>query len=332
MNNMNREKFLALLSKKMRNELSPEEGELFGRCIEENKEYQQFHKAVMAAGSPLPVALPDMEGRLSMIWKRVDAGKTARGRRRVLRMPVLKIAMVLLLIAGGIVFVRYKNKSIKEGSMLMLSTTNEKLYTILPDGTRVSLDHHSVLEYNTDFGHEKRKIVLQGAAFFDVAENRKVPLQVLAGPLMVEVKGTAFSVNAYKNNPDVKVVLLRGSVEVSRRGDRTDKVLLKPHQWLSAPNTEGGAMQFSVDSVSRELEQQLHWKGDSLVFRTEPLQQIASKLEKKYGVVIEIKTAVLKEKRFSGVFVNESLKEGLEALRLAYPFSYKIEGGKVTIQ
>ena len=330
---MNREQFLALLSKKMRNELLPEDREVFEECMKENREYQQLHEAIVAAGDRSPAAVPDMEGRLALIWERIGAGEGAvPDRERRLWPALLKTAAVLLLIAGVAVFISYNNKRIKEERMLTLSTTNEKLYTTLPDGTQVTLNYHSTLEYNTGFGDEKRKIVLQGEAFFDVTENPTVPLQVLAGPLMVEVKGTAFSVNAYKDNPDVSVILLRGSVEVSRRGDRTDKVLLKPHQWLRAPNTAGGTVQFSVDSVNGQLEQQMHWKDDSLVFKKESLQHIVLKLEKKYGVTIEIKTEVLKEKRFSGMFVRESLAEGLEALRMAYPFSYKIEDKKVTIR
>lgn len=330
---MNREQFLALLSKKMRNELLPGDREAFEVGMKENREYQQLNDAIAAAGDHHPVVVPGMEERLFRIWERIEAGgEAAPQQKRRLLSPLLKTAAVLLLVAGIAVFVRDKNKKVKEERMLILSTTNEKLYTTLPDGTQVTLNYHSSLEYNTGFGNEKRKIVLQGEAFFDVTENRKIPLQVLAGPLMVEVKGTAFSVNAYKDNPDVSVILLRGSVEVSRRGDRTDKVLLKPRQWLRAPNTAGGTVQFSVDSVSRELEQQMHWKDDSLVFKKESLQHIVLKLEKKYGVTIDIKTEALKEKRFSGVFINESLTEGLEALRMAYPFSYKIEDKKVTIQ
>ena len=332
---MNREKFLALLSKKMRNELSPGEQEVFDRCVAENKEYRQLDEAIGTGTGQTMASLPGLEARLSAIWERIaadDDAMPAQIKRPVLRWAVLKIAAVLLLIAGAIVWMRAYNKSTKEERMLVLQTTDEKLYTTLPDGTQVTLNNHSTLEYNTEFGEEKRKIVLQGEAFFDVTENKNIPLQVLAGPLVVEVKGTAFNVNAYKYNAEVQVVLLRGSVEVSRRGDRTNKVLLRPNQWLLAPNTAAGAMQFRIDSVDVQMAAHLHWAEDSLVFRKEQLQHIALKLEKKYGVTIEIKTAALKEKRFSGMFVNESLAEGLEALKMAYPFQYKIEDKKVTIR
>ncbi|WP_018629921.1 FecR domain-containing protein [Niabella aurantiaca] len=330
---MNRETFLALLSKKMRNELSREERERLEQCMEENREFRQLSEAIGTAGSHRTAVVPDMEDRLSEIWKRIAEGAPAPEPRRLLQPGLfIKIAAVFLLIAGGIAWILYKNKPTKEGLMEVLSTTNEKLYTALPDGTQVTLNYHSTLEYNTDFGDGKRKIILQGEAFFDVTANEKVPLQVLAGPLMVEVKGTAFNVEAYKNDPGIKVVLLRGAVEVSRRGDRTDKVLLKPNQWLWAPNTSGGTVQFHIDSIDQQVTQRLHWKDDSLVFKKEPLQHIARKLEKKYGVTIEIRTEALKEKRFSGILVNESLADGLEALKTAYPFSYKIEDKKVTIR
>lgn len=333
---MNREKFLALLSKKMRNELSAGEQQVFEGWVAENNEYRQLNEAIGTSGGQTMASLPDLEARLSAIWERIEvsgeAGGTGMARPVFRWTALLKTAAVLLLVVGIVVFVRYYNQSTKGDPMLVLQTTNEKLYTMLPDGTQVILNDHSTLEYNTEFGDEKRKIVLQGEAFFDVTENKNVPLQVLAGPLIVEVKGTAFNVNAYKNNPEVKVILLRGSVEVSRRGDRTDKVLLKPNQWLLAPNTATGVMQFRIDSMDQQWIQHMHWIEDSVVFRKEQLQHIALKLERKYGVTIEIQTEALKEKRFSGMFVNESLTEGLEALKMAYPFHYKIDGKKVTIR
>lgn len=329
---MNRETFLALLSKKMRNELSREERETFERCMEENREFRQLSEIIGAAGSHPAGMVRDMDARLSEIWKRIAEEAPVRGPKKPLQLRLfIRIAAVFLLIAGGIAWILYINKPTKEGPMQVLSTTNEKLYTTLPDGTQVTLNYHSTLEYNTDFGDEKRKIILQGEAFFDVTANEKVPLQVLAGPLMVEVKGTAFNVDAYRNGSGIRVLLLRGAVEVSRRGDRTDKVLLKPNQWLWAPNTTGGTVQFRIDSVDQQMVQQMRWKDDSLVFRKEPLQYIARKLEKKYHVTIEIRTEALKEKRFSGMLVNESLAEGLDALKTAYPFSYQIEDKKVTI-
>ncbi|MCF3109645.1 DUF4974 domain-containing protein [Niabella sp. CC-SYL272] len=333
---MNREKFLALLSKKMRNELSPGEEQVFEKCIREHNEYRQLNNAIGTAVPPVAASRPDIEARLSAIWKRIegdDVLRTVPATRRSFRWKSwLKIAAVLLLVGGMIVFARYFNQSSKGEQMLVLHTTNEKLYATLPDGTQITLNTHSILEYNTGFGNEKRKIVLQGEAFFDVTENKNIPLQVLAGPLLVEVKGTAFNVNAYRNSPEVSVVLLRGAVEVSRRGDRSDKVLLKPNQWLLAPNTTAGAIQFRIDSVGPQWVQQLHWMEDSLVFRKEQLQHIVLRLEKKYRVSIEIKTEALKEKRFSGMFVHESLAEGLDALKMAYPFQYKIEDKKVTIR
>ncbi|ANH82562.1 hypothetical protein A8C56_17680 [Niabella ginsenosidivorans] len=329
---MNRDAFLALLVKKMTGCLSEQETVHLGTAVSENYEYQQIGKVLEKMHFMNEVEI-DKENRLAVIWKQIESNTTVLPEKKNVRSFLfLKVAAILLLAGGLALFFRYRNHPIKKDKMIVLNTTNEKRYTTLPDGTQVTLNYHSSLEYNNDFGHEKRKIILQGEAFFDVTKNPAVPLQVFAGPLMIEVKGTAFNVNAYRNNADVEVALLRGIVEVSRRGGHTDKVLLKPDQRLLAPNTTSGIVQFSIDAVDQKVIQQIHWKEDSLVFKKEKLQDIALRLEKKYNVTIEIVTAALKEKRFSGMFVNESLSEGLDALKLAYPFSYKIEDKKVTIR
>ncbi|UKT63049.1 FecR domain-containing protein [Pedobacter mucosus] len=62
------------------------------------------------------------------------------------------------------------------------------------------------------------------------------------------------------------------------------------------------------------------------------ISNLASKLEKKYDVKIEIRSEALKEKRFSGTFTNETIHQALEALKLSYPLTYTVNQRLITIK
>ena len=89
---------------------------------------------------------------------------------------------------------------------------------------------------------------------------------------------------------------------------------------------------FTVQTPASSAEiPKLKWTQDSLVFKKEKLKELAAQLEKKYKVKIEIRNEQLKNKRFSGMFTGESLKDALEALKLSYPFVYAIDGQLIVI-
>lgn len=142
----------------------------------------------------------------------------------------------------------------------------------------------------------------------------------------IEVKGTAFNVNAYKTNKAIEVLLVRGLVEVSNKYNKDNKVLLNPNQLLTAPTNNQKELAFNIKTVDTIPVKNIALSYlDTLVFKKEKLKDLAKQLKKKYQVVINIKTDALKEKRFSGMFGKESLSEALEALRISFPFSYKID-------
>lgn len=247
---------------------------------------------------------------------------------------VLKIAAVFLVALGcAVITFNYWGRE-KMVKFHTVNTTIDKLYKTLDDGTKVCLNRGSSIRFNAGFGKDKRELFLEGEAFFDVAENKEVPLHIHARNLNIEVKGTAFNVNAYKEKLNVEVSLFRGLVEITSSLDKADKLLLKPNEKLIATAQEGrAAMAFMVLPMAGAKQlQEINWTQDSLTFRKEKLKDLVIRLEKKYTVKINIQKEELKEKRFSGSFTAEGLKEALEALRLSYPFNYTINNKLVIIK
>jgi transmembrane sensor len=247
---------------------------------------------------------------------------------------LLKIAAVFLVILSCTLLIfnfLSREKALKFNT---LNTTVDKLYKTLDDGTKVCLNRGSSIRFNQDFGKNKREVFLEGEAFFDVAKNKEIPLYIHVRNLNIEVKGTAFNVNAYREKVNVEVSLLRGLVEITSSLDKGDRVLLKPNEKLIAAAQPGGSgLAFIVLPMGTEKQlQEINWTQDSLVFKKEKLKDLVIRLEKKYSIKIEIRKEELKDKRFSGSFAAEGLKEALEALRLSYPFTYTINNKLVIIK
>jgi transmembrane sensor len=101
---------------------------------------------------------------------------------------------------------------------------------MLSDGSRIWLNAGSSITYPVSFVGDERKVEIKGEVYFEVAPlnpkggQKKVPFIVdVADPSgsgrasKVEVLGTHFNINAYDDEPDVRVTLLEGSVRVVSR-------------------------------------------------------------------------------------------------------------------
>jgi transmembrane sensor len=118
-----------------------------------------------------------------------------------------------------------RNAPRNDDMMLTATTPKGGQYQItLPDGTRVWLNADSKISFPSQFIGEKRKILLEGEAYFEVAKVTRSSLRggttrqsfiVESKGQEVEVLGTHFNISAYSDEASVKTTLLEGSVRVS---------------------------------------------------------------------------------------------------------------------
>lgn len=214
----------------------------------------------------------------------------------------------------------------------------------LPDGSTVWINSGSTLTYDKSFGKEVREVTLSGEAFFDVAHDAEHPFIIHASAIDIRVLGTAFNVKAYPEDEKTETSLIRGRIEVSFRNRPNDKIILAPSEKLvvdNQPVTRDSAWEAEPiplmainklkvnprDSTIAETQ----WVENRLVFDDESLKELAVKMERWYGVEIEIEGSWLKEKRFTGNFQNENIEQAMEALTISYPFSFERKGNTIFI-
>lgn len=193
----------------------------------------------------------------------------------------------------------------------------------LSDGSEVFLNSSSTLKFPVCFAKGERKVLLDGEAYFEVAHDAAKPFRVQSGEQIVQVLGTRFNVNAYKNEPLIKTTLLEGSVKVSQRNSMASR-LLKPGQEARLSGT-GEMTVATADTV-----QALGWRKGFFVFNDLQLVDIMRQLERWYNVNIDYST--IPRTRFNGVISRDvPLAKALQMLEVTGGVEFKVEAGTVKI-
>jgi transmembrane sensor len=205
-----------------------------------------------------------------------------------------------------------------------LTTPRGGKFTLtLSDGTVVTLDASSSITYPVVFTGKERRVQITGQAYFDVVHNGSKPFHVEAKGQLIEDLGTAFNVNAYADDPFIKVTLVEGLVDVSN--DR-EKVSLVPGQQAMVKDGES-KMRVKVVNV----EETVAWKNGWFIFHQESLQNMMKQAGRWYDAEIVIEPAIVNKKLGGNISRYKEISELLENLKLTGGIDYRIEGRKVTL-
>lgn len=86
----------------------------------------------------------------------------------------------------------------------------------LPDGSTITLNAHSKLEYHPDFTTH-RQIRLQGEALFTVTHDKSHPFTVTTNDsLATTVLGTQFNIRSYNKSQETRITVVSGIVAVNK--------------------------------------------------------------------------------------------------------------------
>lgn len=165
---------------------------------------------------------------------------------------------------------------------------------VLSDGTKVWLNSGSRLVYPNVFKGNKREVLLQGEAFFDVAHQAEKPFHVYAKDVDVKVLGTSFNVRAYADEKDIKTTLVQGSVLLADLVNEKNTVRLVPGNM--GVFTE--AKSFKLANVDTEMF--TSWKSGYLYLKNENLSELLKTLTRYYNISIQLDDPKKEERYFSG--------------------------------
>lgn len=214
----------------------------------------------------------------------------------------------------------------------------------LPDGTQVWINADSKITYDQHFLGQYREVYLTGEAYFDVKRDTTRPFIIHTRSIDVRVLGTSFNIRSYPNEKTTETALIHGTVEVTLHNNPGQKIILKPNEKLVVNNDDSsnhkkavsseplltlGKVRFNKTDTSSSVETM--WVDNKLAFENETFEKMALEMERWYNVSFQVKNEKIKNLHFTGVFVNKSLAEVLEALSFTGSFHYELRDGKVSV-
>lgn len=248
--------------------------------------------------------------------KNPERGKRTGYRYRAIIREALKIAAaVAITIAAGFYFMDKK-----DAGQPMLSITvppGQRANLTLADGTNVWLNARTELHYPGTFDGPKREVVLNGEAFFDVPRKEGKPFVVHTDKCDIEVLGTQFNVEDYKDSEDFYTALMQGSVKITDNSRENNSLILSPNQLGTLRN---GVL---ISEAITDYDY-YRWREGLICFKNMGFEQLMERFEKCYGIRIQIDNRKLGNYGFSGKFrISDGIDNALRVLQKDAPYTFE---------
>ena len=215
-----------------------------------------------------------------------------------------------------------------------ISTARGNQYQlILADGSKVWLNSASSLRFPTAFTGNTREVELDGEGYFEITTLRlrsgqNMPFHVKTKTQDVEVLGTHFNVNAYKDEETVKTTLLEGKVKVVTLSGSEGSAILKPGEQASVSQTSQTSQTIPVQTV--DLDQVMAWKNGWFEFDNTDLKTVMRQISRWYDVDVRYEMKPDKETYGGRISRNLNLSNILKMLE-TYGVHYRLENKTLVV-
>lgn len=206
-----------------------------------------------------------------------------------------------------------------------LSTTKGGTYRLrLPDQSEVWLNASSSIKFPASFAAQKvREVELTGEAYFEIAKDKAHPFIVKTNQQEVQVLGTHFNINSYRDNNKTTTTLLEGSL----------RVVNKAHQGVIIKPGEQSVLSGDKDIVvaPAAIKNVMAWKNGYFRFNAETIEDIMQKVARWYDIEVIYQGKISNEKFSGNISRNKNISEVLNMLSYSNAVRFKVEGRRVTV-
>ena len=200
---------------------------------------------------------------------------------------------------------------------------------ILSDGTTVHLNSGSLFTYPVSFieGMD-REVHVSGEAFFDVHSDSLHPFKVYSTGSSAVVFGTKFNFKNYEEDNFSEIILTEGSLGVKNTTDKSEVVIIKPGDMARVDYSLGKIELSKVNTVLYTS-----WVDGRIIFRNENINNMITKLERIYDVIIINNNIELNKMFINATFLTEkeTIQDVLKYLVKIYDVNYQIINNKIII-
>jgi transmembrane sensor len=289
------------------------------------------------------------------IWQKMKLTIGERYENKVVKVIlweklILKIAASISILFGIGYFIYYnQTKEQLTFQMLVANLENKEIIQIeknndgtsplkinLEDGSIVTLEKNSKLSYPTHFQKDKRMVILEGEALFEIAKNPEKPFYVYANEIVTKVLGTSFSVKATENGKDIIVKVISGKVSVYNqrkinfKDPESNALILLPNQKAIFSRDDKLINKQLVDvplPVKDNLQQSL-----PIEFDEASVNQVLEVIQKLYKVKIIYNEEELANCLITTRLQNESLYDQLDLICKIIGGTYKEIDAQIVLE
>ena len=326
--------------------------ELLEKYIEENLNKDEFQKVNHFLKNGLhseiweevinDQSLPDPGDRLDDISKYNLLNRIIQSNRKsfnkwVRVQSVINYAAVLVMIVG-LSWSLYHHSSQQQNDLSLdvayvekINEKGRKTTFNLPDGTIVKLNSSSKLKFPLYFSGNKREVMLEGEAYFEVVRDESNPFIIRSGNIITTVLGTSFNIKAHQESDNIQVAVVSGKVKVESISENSEAGNEK--SVLLTQNKKAVYEKNKASLTTSILEEEdIAWKDGIILFKNANEADVVRKLEEWYNVRFSIQNQGNENWDLTAKFKNETLEHTLRVIGHQIGFTFSIEEKNVSIK
>lgn len=210
---------------------------------------------------------------------------------------------------------------------IVLETPRGGEYSItMTDGTEVSLNAGSRIEYPAVFDGKERRVKTTGEAYFKVAHDADRPFIVETEGQEVKVLGTEFNINAYSADK-VVTTLIRGSIALKPMGSKGGELTLRPGDQAEYDKHNGTA---TLRPANTEVVSS--WTRGKFVFEDQTLGEIMESLSRWYDFRYHFSSPQVASTVFMGSVPRYgNFQNVLHILEMSGGIKFRVQGKTVEV-
>jgi hypothetical protein len=230
------------------------------------------------------------------------------------------------------------NTPVQQKGMIEAANTSSKpMKIVLEDGSQVTLQPQSKLNYPEKFGNTNREVYLEGEGFFEVQKNPAKPFFVYTGKVTTKVLGTSFYVKSIDGVKKIEVEVVSGRVSVYEKenksinkGNEINGVVLTPNHkvtFFAESNL------FVTNIVKNPIIQTPKIQDTRVFFEFDdtPVSAVLDKLREAYGLDILVENEAINKCFLTADITHQPLYTKLDIICAAIGTSYEVKGTTILI-
>ncbi|WP_256659467.1 FecR family protein [Pseudomonas sp. H9] len=221
----------------------------------------------------------------------------------------------VVVLACGAIWVTGWSAGVLPGSVRYYAAQDTRHQVILPDLSQVELNRNSDLLY-LGYNDQRRVVLTDGEAYFDVQHNVEKPFVVAADNANVRVTGTHF--NVWTAPQQTTVTLTQGAVQVTHNDQRAE---LTPG--MQATLMPGRELQLGRVDPARASA----WRKGKLMLDDISLRDALPLINRYLNTPLQLNDREAGELRFGGIYDTAELEQLVAALPQILPVTMHLADG-----